>query len=93
VPRVPATVEARVREAYTQTPPARPGRGKWCTLTELRKRLADLPSEEVDAALDRMLASGLVYLEPDMLRRRLTGEDRAAAIRLGGENRHLIWFT
>lgn len=82
-------VEVRIHEAYAASARTSPG-GMWCKLTELRTHLTDLPREPVDETLGRMLTQGQVHLEPEVNRHRLTDDDHAAAIYLGGEDRHLF---
>jgi hypothetical protein len=83
----PADVEARVLSAYRAlaTEPA-----QFVKLTELRSRLADLPHAEIDAALGQMYRSQRINLIPQSSPRALSVEDREAAIRIGGQDKHLI---
>jgi hypothetical protein len=82
-----ADVEALILAAYhaLATEPA-----QFVKLTELRSGLADAPRVDVDAALGRMYRSQRINLIPQSAQRTLTAEDRAAALRIGGENKHLI---
>jgi hypothetical protein len=86
-PREPTDVEAGILSAYraVATEPA-----QFVKLADLRLRLAGLPRAEVDAALDRMFRSQRINLIPQSSPRALTEEDREAAFRIGGENKHLV---
>jgi hypothetical protein len=64
--------------------------GAFVRLAELRDKLAGLPRDETDAALGRMYREQLINLIPQSNRRELTAEDRASALRIGGEDKHLI---
>ncbi|MER6830800.1 hypothetical protein ABT352_32740 [Streptosporangium sp. NPDC000563] len=87
----PEVVQARVRDAY-QALAKEPG--DWVSLTQLRDRLgADLPREQVDAALRRMNRMPDVNLVPDDNQKMLTREDRAAALHIGEQDKHLISIT
>jgi hypothetical protein len=44
----------------------------------------------VDEVLLRMMKTGTVHLAPDSNRKMLTEADHEAAVRIGGENNHLI---
>jgi hypothetical protein len=87
VPHESADVEARILSAYhaVAEEPA-----QFVKLTDLRQRLADVPRADVDAALDRMYRSQRINLIPQSGQRLLTAEDREAALRIGGDNKHLI---
>jgi hypothetical protein len=80
-------VEAQVREAY-RTLAREPG--GWVGLAALRARLEGVARDEVDAALRRMAGRPGVHVQPESNQQALTGADRAAAVRFGGEDRHLL---
>ncbi|MGH3166487.1 MAG: hypothetical protein ACRDN0_11420 [Trebonia sp.] len=86
-PHEPADVEDGILSAYRAVA-AEPA--QFVKLTDLRQRLADVPRAEVDAALDRMYRSRRINLIPESGQRLLTAEDRTAALRIGGEAKHLI---
>lgn len=76
----------RVRRAYADLavePEA------WVSLTNLRLRLDGLPRHEVDQVLKDLDGNG-VTLIPEENQKTLTAEDRAAAVRIGGEDNHLL---
>jgi hypothetical protein len=79
--------EVRVRTAYRRL--AR-RHGDWVSLTDLRALLPDLDRSEVDAALRRMSRTPLVNIVPAANQKVLTPEDRAAAVRIGMADCHLI---
>jgi hypothetical protein len=82
-----AAVEKRIRSAYHELVSEPRG---WVGLRSLRDRLDDLPRADVDAVLRRLdLLSG-VYLQPESDQKVLTAADREAAIRIGGEPKHLL---
>ena len=64
--------------------------GEWVQLTYLRPLLNESSKEEVDEALKGMSRNGEAILTPEPNRKALTADDRAAAIRIGGEDNHLI---
>jgi hypothetical protein len=86
-PQEPADVEARILSAYHALA-AEPA--QFVKLTELRSRLADMPRADIDAALDRLYRSQRINLIPQSSPRALSAEDREAALRIGGENKHLV---
>lgn len=86
--RIDAIINAEdVRDAYTElaTKP-----GAWVSLSRLRTALADMPRAEFDAAILRLALEVGVHLNPEFNQKTLTPQDRAAAIRTGGENVHLL---
>jgi hypothetical protein len=79
-------VQLLIREAYGRLAdgPAAPVR-----LSALRREIDDAVSrKEVDAELVRMADQSDVYLRAVVNQQTLTDEDRDAAVRLGGEDRH-----
>jgi hypothetical protein len=86
-PPEPADVQARILGAYRALAEAP---AQFVRLTELRARLDDLPRADVDAALDEMYRSQQVNLIPQSAQRGLTAQDREAALRIAGENKHLV---
>ncbi|MGW4644732.1 hypothetical protein ACWEN6_39920 [Sphaerisporangium sp. NPDC004334] len=81
--------EARVRAAYAGLADQP---GTWVGLAKLRALLADLPRGEVDATLLRMEELPDVTLVPETDRKRLSQEDRDAAVRIAGQDKHLLWI-
>jgi hypothetical protein len=65
--------------------------GDLVSLAVLRDRLPDVARADVDAALVHLDRAGVLQLEPDPDRRNLTDRAKAAAVRLGGEDMHLVF--
>jgi hypothetical protein len=80
-------IEDRIRSAYQELV-SEPG--GWVGLRRLRERLADVGRTELDEALLRLGLRPEVYLEREMNQKSLTDDDWAAAIRIGGEPKHLL---
>ncbi|WP_372664852.1 hypothetical protein [Amycolatopsis kentuckyensis] len=81
------SLESRIRSAYREL--AKEPRG-WVGLKELRPKLGGASSSDVDALLKKLSGAGEVHLVPEDNRKALTEADREAAIRIGGEDNHLI---
>jgi hypothetical protein len=64
--------------------------GEFVSLRELRLRLADRTRPDVDAALTTMFTAQRINLIPQSDQRALSDADREAALRIGGEYKHLI---
>jgi hypothetical protein len=64
--------------------------GDWVRLAELRPLLNGTTRTDVDTVLKNMSKAGHAHLAPDPDRKSLTPEDREAAIRIGGEDNHLL---
>lgn len=64
--------------------------GEFVKLRELREHLADIPRSALDDALATMFTAQRVNLIPQANQQALTTADREAALRLGGEHKHLI---
>jgi hypothetical protein len=82
-----ATIDDRIRDAYATLAP-RPG--GWVSLTHLRVELVDAPRAEVDAALRTLYRTPGVSLIPEENKKVLTDADRAAAVVIGDQDKHLI---
>lgn len=80
------TVENRIRSVYHRLT-ARPG--GWVRLVELRTELDDARSD-VDAALVALHRTPGVSVIPEEDQKKLTPEDRAAAVVIGDRPKHLI---
>jgi hypothetical protein len=81
-------IEAWVRAAYIDLTSRRPG--SWVKLSVLRPRLDAVPRDVVDAVLDRMIDLPEVHLKSEFNQSSLDDADRDAAVRIGGEDRHLL---
>ncbi len=82
-----AAVEKQIRSAYHDLVVEPRG---WVGLRTLRERLGGLARADVDVALLRLDLLPGVYLQPESDQKTLTEADRAAAIRIGGEAKHLL---
>ncbi|HEY2060397.1 hypothetical protein [Amycolatopsis sp. NBC_01480] len=81
-----ASIVDRVRRAYADLA-AEPE--DWVSLTDLRRQLDGLPRHEVDQVLKDLDGKGGTLI-PEANQKTLTAEDRAAAVRIGGEDNHLL---
>jgi len=81
------TVEDLIREAYHDLSA---GPLDWIRLARIRPRLDGAGKGEVDEVLLKMIKTGTVHLAPDSNRKVLTDDDHAAAVRVGGEDKHLL---
>jgi hypothetical protein len=80
-------VASLIRQAY-QGLAARPG--DYVMLADLRAAVADLPRTEVDAALVQLNRERDVHLVPESNQKVLRPEERAAAVSIGNQDKHLI---
>lgn len=86
-PVATAAPVARVQAAYRQLA----GQPRaWVSLTALRQRVADLSRQQVDDALRSLTRGRLANLVPQSRQQDLTVADRQAAVRIGGEDCHLV---
>lgn len=82
-----AAPEDQVRAAYHRLS-AKPG--GWVGLARLRDEVPGLARAEVDAALVNLYRQPGVSLIPEENQKVLTDADRAAAVEIGDQNKHLI---
>lgn len=82
-------IERRIQTAYRKL--ARSPRD-WVGLVDLRPLLGNAPTENVDAVLKELSRTGRAHLVPESNRKALTAADHDAAIRIGGEDNHLLSF-
>jgi hypothetical protein len=80
-------VEKLIRSAYRQVAGTS---GGWVGLAELREELLGVSRESVDAELERMASTPGVHVQAESNQKTLTETDRAAAVRFGGDERHLL---
>ena len=83
----PDDVESLVRDTYrslVREP------GGWVSLADLRDKLAGVPAAAVDAALKQLVRQPDVILIPETDQSSLNARDREAAVRIGGEFKHLL---
>ena len=86
-PLTDAAVEERIMAGY-RTLAGEPG--AFIRLSGLRRELGQLPQAATDAALDRLYRSQRINLVPQPDQWSLSDDDRAAALHIGGEDKHLI---
>lgn len=86
-PDTPSGPADRIRDAYTALT-ARPG--AWVALAKLRAHLDDLPRTDIDDALGELYRTGAISLIPEENQKVLTPADRAAALEVGNQAKHLI---
>ncbi len=60
------------------------------SLADLRDKLAGVPAAAVDAALKQLVRQPDVVLIPETDQSSLNPRDRQAAVRIGGEYKHLL---
>jgi hypothetical protein len=80
-------LDERIRSAYADLA-AEPG--AWVSLSRLRPLFGDVSKAELDKALASLLDAPDVDLEPEPNQKTLKPEERRAAVRIGGEDRHLL---
>jgi hypothetical protein len=83
----PADVESSILNCYSALA-SKPG--EFVKLSDLRGQLADMPRRDTDAALGEMYRNQRVNLIPQSNQLALTADDRASALHIGGEDKHLI---
>ncbi|GAA3457093.1 hypothetical protein GCM10018962_89270 [Dactylosporangium matsuzakiense] len=83
----PEDLEGAIRAAYAElaNPP-----GAWVGLADVRDRLPDADRAAVDAVLRAMLSQPGVRVIPVANLKALQPRDRAAAVRIGGEDSHMM---
>lgn len=80
-------LESQIRRAYRKLAP-RPGEP--VRLAELRPLLNGAPKADVDGVLTTLGRKQVVTLTPNPNGKDVTAEDRAAAVRIGGDENHMI---
>jgi hypothetical protein len=83
----PSNLEVRVRNAYAALA-AEPG--AWVALARLRPFFGDVPRADLDEALRRLNRAADVNIVPESNQKILTAVDIAAAIEIGGQDKHLL---
>lgn len=86
-PDRPGNLEVRLRNAYAALAT---GPGAWVTLTRIRPFFGDVDVADMDEALVRLSLADDVDLVPENNQKVLTDADRAASIRVGGQDKHLL---
>jgi len=80
-------LEALIRNAYGAIATRS---GDYVMLSDLRPRLGDASKADVDAALKRLNRAPDVSLVPESDQKKLGPVERAAAVNVGNQNKHLI---
>ncbi|GAA2974291.1 hypothetical protein [Actinokineospora diospyrosa] len=83
----PEQIEQRVRAGYLKLVRAP---GGWVSLVDLRAALGAVNRADVDSVLKEMSRTQQANLVPESNRKALTDRHHEAAIRVGGEDNHLI---
>jgi len=82
-----ADLEDRIRKAYQELAPLA---GDFVMLAKLRAELKDVPDQQIDAALIQLNRSSDVSLVPESNQKVLTADERAAAVSIGNQDKHLL---
>lgn len=82
-----ADVQSQVEAAYADITG---GSGESIRLAILRERLASVPKEDVDRALELLAGRAGVHVRAESDQKTLTDEDHEAAVVLGGTPRHQL---
>lgn len=80
-------VEDRVRKVYAELVTRAGGH---VMLADVRDALPGVPRSELDATLARMNRSADVHITPESNQKALTDRERAGAVLIGNQERHLI---
>jgi hypothetical protein len=83
----PDQLRVRLRNAYAALA-SEPG--GWVSITRLRPFFAELPPADVDEALRRLNREPDVNIVPESNQKMLTDADVAAALHVGGQDKHLL---
>lgn len=62
----------------------------WVGIIDLRRELSGMDRAEQDAALKELSRTGRAVIAPESNRKVLTAADHAAAVRIGGEDNHIL---
>ncbi|QVI26744.1 hypothetical protein MN2019_21085 [Mycolicibacterium neoaurum] len=84
-PKQAPSAADRITQAYTELADRT---GAWVALRTLRLQLTDVA--DLDDTLTELYRTGAISLIPEENQKVLTDEDRAAAITIGGQAKHLI---
>lgn len=80
-------LEARVREAYDSLAPHP---GTWVRHTDVRRQIGGVPAETLDEVFRLLSLAEDVEMMPESNQKTLSEEDRRNAVRVGGQDTHLI---
>ena len=82
-----STLELRIRNAYAELAVEA---GGWVGLARLRPFFGDVPTEDLDEALRQLSRADGVNIVPESNQKTLSAKDVAAAVRIGGQAKHLL---
>jgi hypothetical protein len=82
-----ADLETRIRAAYRKLAP-KPG--DWVHLAKLRPLLNGASREDIDGVLLALGRKQEITLAPNPNRKDVSADDRAAAVRIGGDENHMM---
>ena len=80
-------LETRIRKVYDSLASHR---GAWLKHTDVRRKLSDVPSEALDEAFRLLSQAEDVEMMPESNQKTRTDEDDRNAVRVGGQDTHLI---
>jgi hypothetical protein len=80
-------LEERIREAYASLAPEP---GAWVNLARLRPLFGDVDRPQLDEALRHLNRAPDVNIVPESNQKTLTDNDIDAAVRIGGQDKHLL---
>jgi|SRR5580658_2045817 hypothetical protein len=83
----PADMESRIKAGYRELA-GKPG--EFVKLSELRLKLPDVSSADLDSTLDRMYRRQRINLVAQANQEALSDADRESALLIGGAHKHLI---
>lgn len=83
----PTDLDGRIRKAYAALAPKA---GDFIMLAELRDELRDVATADLDAALVNLHRAQDVSLVPESNQKVLTDRERAAAVSIGNQHKHLL---
>lgn len=86
---ISGNVDSAIMRAFNSL--KQPG-NDYVSLAGLRDRLGGFTRSDVDSALRKLATSGRLGLIPEENQKTLTTRDRKAALRLGGEDNHLVFL-
>jgi hypothetical protein len=84
---VAVDLESLIRKVYGEVAPKA---GAWVMLDRIRGALGSVSRQEVDAALIRLYRAPDVQIVPETNQKVLTAAERAAAVSIGNQDKHLI---
>lgn len=87
---IPVSLNSRIRDAYASLLQD-PDEGVF--LSKLKSQLSNIPSGELDQALRDLDRTREAVLIPEAQQGILSAKDRDAAIRIGGEDKHILRFN